>query len=61
MFYNKIYITERASQEEQNGTNFSFIAPSSEELHVHVRVQKEFYHGLYTVQGFQPKTDCGRK
>ena len=24
--------SERASQEEQNGTNFSFIAPSSEEL-----------------------------
>ena len=24
--------TERASQKEQNGTNFSFIAPSSEEL-----------------------------
>ena len=23
---------ERASQEEQNGTNFSFIAPSSEKL-----------------------------
>ena len=23
---------ERASQEEQNGLNFSFIAPSSEEL-----------------------------
>ena len=28
---------ERASQEEQNGTNFSFVAPSSEEL----RVRKE--------------------
>ena len=26
--------SERASQEEQNGTNFSFIAPSSEELWV---------------------------
>ena len=25
---------ERASQEEQNGANFSFIAPSSEELWV---------------------------
>ena len=24
--------SERASQEEQNGANFSFIAPSSEEL-----------------------------
>ena len=24
--------SERASQEEQNGTNFSFVAPSSEEL-----------------------------
>ena len=24
--------SERAAQEEQNGTNFSFIAPSSEEL-----------------------------
>ena len=26
--------SERASQEEQNSTNFSFIAPSSEELRV---------------------------
>ena len=26
---------EKASQEEHNGTNFSFIAPSSEELWVH--------------------------
>ena len=26
--------SERASQEEQNGANFSFIAPSSEELWV---------------------------
>ena len=26
--------SERASQEEQNGANFSFIAPSSEELRV---------------------------
>ena len=25
-------ITERAPQEDQNGANFSFIAPSSEEL-----------------------------
>ena len=24
--------SERASQEEQNGANFSFVAPSSEEL-----------------------------
>ena len=24
--------SERASQEEQNGTNFSFVAPSSEEF-----------------------------
>ena len=30
--------SERASQEEQNGANFSFIAPSSEELWV----RKEF-------------------
>ena len=28
----KIISSERASQEEQNGTNVSFIAPSSEEL-----------------------------
>ena len=27
--------SERASQEEQIGTNFSFIVPSSEELWVH--------------------------
>ena len=30
--------SERASQEEQNGTNFSFIAPSSEELRVFKRL-----------------------
>ena len=31
--FNKMEIPmERASQEEQNGANFSFIAPSSEEL-----------------------------
>ena len=28
----KMISSERASQEKQNGTNFSFIAPSSEEL-----------------------------
>ena len=26
--------SERASQEKQNGANFSFVVPSSEELHV---------------------------
>ena len=31
--------SERPSQKEQNGTNFSFIAPSSEELHVYMSVQ----------------------
>ena len=30
-FGKKRISSERASQEEQNGTNFSFIAPSSEE------------------------------
>ena len=30
--FEKMIALERASQEEQNGTNFSFIAPSSEEL-----------------------------
>ena len=30
--YEKSIPSERASKGEQNGTNFSFIAPSSEEL-----------------------------
>ena len=30
----KIIPSDRVSQEEQNGTNFSFVAPSSEELEV---------------------------
>ena len=29
---NGVCLVERASQEEQNGANFSFLAPSSEEL-----------------------------
>ena len=31
-FRSKFEKSERASQEEQNGTNFSSVAPSSEEL-----------------------------
>ena len=38
----KMIVSERASQEEQNGANFSFIAPSSEEL----GVRNEAIHGL---------------
>ena len=46
--------SERASQEEQNGANFSSVATSSEEL----RVCKEFNQTalLYVVHGFRPKT-----
>ena len=36
--------SERASQEEQNGTNFSFVAPSSEEL-------------VMIVHGFRPEIE----
>ena len=36
--------TERASQEEQNGANLSFVAPSSEELWV-----RKQSHGLRKV------------
>ena len=45
---------ERDSQEEQNGTNVSFIAPSSEELWV----RKEIWSKRLTIDhGFRPKTD----
>ena len=30
--FEKMIPSERASQEQQNGANFSFVAPSSEEL-----------------------------
>ena len=46
---------ERASQEEQNGVNFSSVAPSSEELHVHVWVRNEHFdqnRGQYVVRGW---------
>ena len=37
---------ERASQEEQNGTKFSFITPSSEELRVLIVASLQMYtHG----------------
>ena len=36
----KLVSCKSPSQEEQNGANFSFVAPSSEEL----RVRKEFDH-----------------
>ena len=48
--------SERASQEEQNGANFSFIAPSSEELRVFklIHCSDDLYHtgadfGLCTI------------
>ena len=46
--------SERASQEERNGANFSFVAPSSEEL----LARKDFdQNALFIVHGFRPKTD----
>ena len=52
---------ERASQEEQNGTNFSLVAPSSEKL----RVLKEFASKSWTiVHGFWTEfetIDFGKK
>ena len=35
----KMHSSERISQEEQNGANFSFIAPSSEESWVPIYIQ----------------------
>ena len=45
--------SERASQEEQNGANFSFVAPSSEELRVRkgIRLKR-----LTIVHGFRPES-----
>ena len=31
---------DRASQEEQNGANLSYVAPSSEELFVHIEIDR---------------------
>ena len=46
--------SERVSQEEQNGANFSSVAPSSEELWV----QREILSKRLTiVQGFRLKSD----
>ena len=45
---------ERASQEEQNGANFSYVAPSSEELHVHKEIDQNarvIYYNLDMVFG----------
>ena len=53
--------SERASQEEQFGANFSFVAPSSEKLRVRKR---NLSKRLIIVHGFQPKTenfDIGKK
>ena len=42
--------SERASQEEQNGTNFSFVSPSSEELRAfEIHCCDDLYHG-HTVE-----------
>ena len=44
---------ERASQEEQNNANFSFIAPSSEELSaVKVHCGDDLYHDIRSTRTF---------
>ena len=46
--------SKRASQEELNGTNFSFVAPSSEELWL----RKEIWSKRLTiVHGFWPESE----
>ena len=44
--------SERASQEEQNGTSLSFIAPSSEELSAFQRLVIRYGDDLYHVRTF---------
>ena len=48
-------ISERESQEEPNGANFSSVAPSSEELWCVKKFDQN--HGLYIVHAFRPKSD----
>ena len=43
-FGKKRISSEKESQEEQNGANFSFIAPSSEEIYVPILV---FYSNVH--------------
>ena len=52
-FGKKMISSERASQEEQNGANFSFIAPSSDELWVPILPEFKCMVKVVTVVAFK--------
>ena len=46
--------SERGPQEEQNGANFSSVAPSSEELRVRIQIDRNAI--IIIVHGFRPES-----